>query len=107
MKRLGSRARRWIAALLVLVLVGVMGWYKLLREEPLPYVSDVDYFKYGSVGVEASSGLPFAVWSVLPEVFGDLIDRGGAMPPSASSRSRVTTSRSGCRSRRLDFRASA
>jgi Cytochrome C oxidase, cbb3-type, subunit III len=77
MKRLGMRARLWIAVALVLVLLGGVAWHKLLREKPLPYVSDADYFKYGSVGVEASSGLPFAVWSVLPDVFGDLIDRGG------------------------------
>jgi len=77
MKRFGLRARLWTGVFLVLVLLGAVGWYKLLREEPLPYTSDVDYFKYGSVGVEANSGLPFAVWTVLPEVFGDLIDRKG------------------------------
>ena len=73
MKRFTPRIR-WIAGVLaVVVLLGAVGWYKLLREEPLPYLSDVDYFKYGSVGVEAASGLPYAVWAVLPEVFGDLV----------------------------------
>ena len=77
MKRLGMRGRLWIAVAVVLLLIGGAAWYRLLREEPLPYVSDVDYFKYGSVGVEANSGLPFAVWRILPTVFGDLIDGGG------------------------------
>ena len=77
MKRLGMRGGLWIAVALVLVLLGGVAWYRLLREEPLPYVSDVEYFKYGSVGVEANSGLPFAVWRILPTVFGDLIDGGG------------------------------
>ena len=77
MKRFGPRARLGAGVLLVLALIGAGAWYKLLREEPLPYISDVDYFKYGSVGVEANSGLPYAVWAVLPEVFGDLVGGPG------------------------------
>jgi hypothetical protein len=58
-----------IAAVLAIAFIGAVGWYKLLRQSPTSYASDVDHFKYGSVGVEAASGLPYAVWSVLPEVF--------------------------------------
>lgn len=77
MKRFTPRIR-WVAGVLaVVVLLGAVGWYKLLREEPRPYLSDVDYFKYGSVGVEAATGLPYAVWTVLPEVFGDLVGGPG------------------------------
>ena len=41
------------------------------------YSSIVEYFKYGSVGVEAASGLPYDVWAVLPEVFADRIGPDG------------------------------
>ena len=108
MKRLGMRGRLWIAVALVLLLIGGVAWYRLLREEPLPYVSDVDYFKHGSVGVEANSGLPFAVWRILPTVFGDLIDGGGGYSAFGFIQEfRPARCRSACRSRPSAFRASA
>jgi len=36
MKRLGMRGRLWIAVALILLLVGGVAWYRLLREKPLP-----------------------------------------------------------------------
>jgi hypothetical protein len=72
------RWRRFIVpAILAIALIGAVGWYKLLRQEPTSYASDVDHFKYGSVGVEAASGLPYSVWSVLPEVFPDYVGGSG------------------------------
>lgn len=76
MSHSGRRSRIILAALLVVMLLGVAGWYKLFREEPIPYAGDADYFKYGSVGVEAANGLPYSVWAVLPTVFADRV--GGA-----------------------------
>ncbi len=70
MARVGWRGRLGLLLLLA-ALLGAAAWYKLLREERVQYDSIVEYFKYGSVGVEAASGLPYAVWAVLPEVFAD------------------------------------
>src|SRR6185312_8488313 len=63
--------RMILAALVLLAVLGAAGWYKLFRGVPVHYASDVDHFKYGSVGVEAANGLPYWVWAVLPEVFAD------------------------------------
>jgi len=74
---MSRRGRFVLGTAVVLALVGLIGWYKLLREEHIIYTSDVDYFKYGSVGVEAASGLPYTVWAVLPEVFADHVGGPG------------------------------
>jgi len=71
MRHLSKRGRMILAALVLLAVLGAVGWYKLFREVPVHYASDVDHFKYGSVGVEAANGLPYRVWAVLPEVFSD------------------------------------
>lgn len=66
-----------LAIVAVVALFGAVGWYKLLREVPVRYASDVDHFKYGSVGVEPASGLPYDIWAVLPDVFPEKIPAGG------------------------------
>jgi len=77
MIRPGRRGSLLLAALLLVTLLGAAAWYKLLREERSHYDSVVEYFKYGSVGVEAANGLPYWVWSVLPDVFADRIGGTG------------------------------
>lgn len=42
--------------------------YSKLFPRPTHYASDLDHFKYGSVGVEAASGVPYEVWRTLPGV---------------------------------------
>ncbi len=74
---MSRRGRLLVAAVLVLAVVGAIGWYKLLRQEHIRYASDVDAFKYGSVGVEPAAGLPYSVWTVLPEVFADRVGGPG------------------------------
>ena len=66
--------------------LGAAAWYKLLREERVRYDSDVEYFKYGSVGVEAANGLPYRVWRVLPEVFPDLVGGAGGYADDLNSK---------------------
>jgi hypothetical protein len=70
------RSKRWpwwlrtLSLLLLLaVVIGLVGWYKLLREEPQQFDSQEEKFKYGSIGTEAGEGLPYWVWVVLPRVF--------------------------------------
>ena len=62
-------------------LLGYAGWYTLFRTTPGPFdgagVSDEAYFKYGTIGVEPTTGIPFWIWTVLPSVFPDLLPGPG------------------------------
>ncbi len=65
-----------IGILVVAIPIGAVAWYYLLRQVPVRFTSDEEHFKYGSVGVEAASGIPYWIWSVLPEVFADKLPPG-------------------------------
>ncbi len=62
--------------MLVFIPVGVTTWYHLLRDVPTEYLSDVELFKYGSVGVEAANGIPYWVWYILPRLFPEKLPSG-------------------------------
>src|SRR5688572_16742579 len=67
---------------LIVVVLGVAGgwygWYKFFREEPEPrWASETERFKYGSIGAEATRGLPYYIWLVLPRVFPEYIPGAG------------------------------
>ena len=69
-----TRTRRFLIKLLIVVvilgaLVGIVGWYKLFREEPLHYAAIEDQFKYGSIGAENQGGIPYWIFMVLPRMF--------------------------------------
>src|SRR5262245_14848032 len=61
-----------IAAVLVAML-GSLVWYNSFRERPqrLADESIEEYFKYGSIGAENQSGMPYWIWLVLPRMFPD------------------------------------
>ncbi|MEM9223504.1 MAG: hypothetical protein AAGB11_14040 [Pseudomonadota bacterium] len=73
--------RRWrvrivfvVATLLVIVglVVAVLGGTALLRLTGTgtpSFASEEEHFKYGSIGAEPNSGLPYAVWKALPALF--------------------------------------
>ena len=72
--------RKWpIGGVALLAFVGVIfgAWYHLFRQVPRHYASIEEHFKYGSIGVEAASGIPYWVWAVLPRVFADKIGPDG------------------------------
>jgi hypothetical protein len=73
-----------VALAVVVGLVAYVGWYTLFRMSPGPFdgpnVSEADYFKYGTIGIEPTAGIPYWVWVVLPEVFPELLPRPGATP---------------------------
>jgi mono/diheme cytochrome c family protein len=48
---------------------GATVWYKLFRKVPVVYASAEEHFKYGPVGAEEPSGIPYLIWMVLPRVF--------------------------------------
>jgi mono/diheme cytochrome c family protein len=81
MKDKSRRLRRWLFALAaVLSLAAVVagaGWYKLFREVDVSFERVEDDFKYGSLGSEATQGLPYWVWYVLPRVFGEYLPGNG------------------------------
>lgn len=74
-----SRSRvRWIGAAAVLLLVlGVGAWNSLLRTVPVEYADDAENFKYGTIGVEESTGIPYWIWLVLPRVFPEYLPGPG------------------------------
>ncbi len=68
----------WLAVLLVVL--GGVGWLaydKLFRRDIPVYASDLEHFKYGSIGNDSENGVPYLVWRVLPTVFSDLLPGPG------------------------------
>lgn len=63
-----------VAIRIVLAMMAVCGAAVCLRATPaarpdgVSFPNVVDHFKYGSIGAEENSGLPYWVWRVLPEV---------------------------------------
>jgi hypothetical protein len=57
-----------VAALVAALMVIGPPVYSRLFPEPKHYESELEHFKYGSVGVEPVAGLPFEVWRALPGV---------------------------------------
>src|SRR5215831_18319968 len=61
-----------VALLVVLAFLGWYGWYKFFRVVPqLPFATEHERFKYGSIGAEATAGIPYWIVYVLPRVFPD------------------------------------
>ena len=73
---------RWVqaglaVAAVILVAVGFT-YNRLFREQPAPqFESEEDSFLFGSIGTEASDGVPYWVWLVLPRIFPDLLPGPG------------------------------
>ncbi len=62
------------------MLVGVVAfgaWYKLFREVPQQFDTPAEDFKYGSIGNETAEGVPFLIWTVLPEMFPEYLPGAG------------------------------
>lgn len=68
-----------ISAILLLCLgiVAYGAWYNLFRRVHTVYASDEDYWKHGSIGVEASEGIPYWIWLELPKMFPDKLPGPG------------------------------
>ena len=86
----GSRKRwLWVAVAAVVAIVAVVAWLaydRLLRREIPIYASDEEHFKYGSIGNDGETGLPYPSGASSPTVFaGSSARRRVAMPRSASA----------------------
>jgi hypothetical protein len=71
---------RNICLVLVVLAVTVLGFLivRFTVEEPVDYENPEEHFKYGSIGSEPASGLPYWIWKVLPEMFPEkLPGKGG------------------------------
>jgi hypothetical protein len=75
------RTRRALAVAVVLVLlagIGAFAYVQFFREEPPPhFASDEDHFLFGSIGTEASDGVPYWIWVVLPRIFPEYLPGPG------------------------------
>jgi mono/diheme cytochrome c family protein len=74
------RSWRWQAPLYVLaavvVLLGIVGLifalimlWQILQNRTPHYADISDHFKYGSIGAEPNSGIPYRIWRALPTLF--------------------------------------
>jgi hypothetical protein len=63
------RARGIGLAIVLLLALGVGAWSSLFRSEPVHFEDDAENFKFGTIGVEESAGMPYWIWLVLPRVF--------------------------------------
>jgi mono/diheme cytochrome c family protein len=61
------------------VVLGGIAWNWFLRERPQVLADDTmeTYFKYGSIGTENSSGIPYWLWLILPKMFPEYLPGPG------------------------------
>jgi len=65
-----------VTVVVILLAVGIPAYVISNRDEPELQVDILDHFKYGSIGSEATAGIPYDIFLVLPEVFPDLLPEG-------------------------------
>jgi mono/diheme cytochrome c family protein len=65
-----SRRTRFIVGLIAVVGLLAFGvWYNFFRVVAVTFDSPAEEFKYGSIGAEAPTGVPYWIWMVLPRMF--------------------------------------
>lgn len=84
--RPGARHRRrllWIALALIIAVAVLIGYQLFTRTVPVAYDDPVEHFKYGSIGSEPVSGIPYWIFRALPLMFADKLPEGS--PPDYSA----------------------
>lgn len=81
MNRRAFKQRRWLLAALGLVIfcvgVGFLAYEKFLLRAIPEYADDEQNFKYGSIGNDGATGVPYAIWLVLPKIFPEYLPGPG------------------------------
>ncbi|XSG84143.1 MAG: hypothetical protein ACPW60_10410 [Methylohalobius sp. ZOD2] len=75
-----DKCKRHPVLLIILLVVAVFAValiYRYKVERPVDYSKIEEHFKYGSIGSEPMSGLPYWIWKVLPVMFPEKIPGGG------------------------------
>jgi processive rubber oxygenase RoxA-like protein len=76
----GRRLRTALVSLAALVVIGSVGWvgYQQIMRPKVPvFASDEEHFKYGSIGNDGAAGIPYRMWTVLPQVCARLVPGQG------------------------------
>ncbi|WP_448951296.1 c-type cytochrome [Labrys neptuniae] len=75
-RQLAERRRKWqpvrivlIAVLIAILYLAVTAAALFTRNDTPRYGDVVEHFKYGSIGSEPESGIPYRVWQALPKLF--------------------------------------
>jgi mono/diheme cytochrome c family protein len=69
---------RWIRGIIVLLLVlSAVYYFVFCQQYVVAYQSDLDHFKYGSIGSEPNDGIPTLVFKALPVMFRDQLGPTG------------------------------
>ena len=61
------------------LVVGIVLWYHLFREVTAYYASPEEHFKYGSIGAERETGIPYLIWLALPRMFPEKLPGEGGL----------------------------
>jgi mono/diheme cytochrome c family protein len=73
MSQTAHQPRRWRPGAIALVIIGIglgfVAYEKLLARDIPLYPEPEQNFKYGSIGNDGATGVPYAIWIVLPKVF--------------------------------------
>lgn len=81
MSQTTDKPRRWRLGVLALVILGAglgfVAYEKFLARDIPVYADDEQNFKYGSIGNDGASGVPYAIWLVLPKVFPEYLPGPG------------------------------
>lgn len=64
------------SALVIVLLIALILLYRYKVERPVDYDAIEEHFKYGSIGSEPRSGVPYWIWKVLPVMFPEKIPEG-------------------------------
>lgn len=75
-----GRRRRFFIVVAVIVVIAAIGLYVAGRfspaNRPVTYLNDEDHFRFGSIGSEPDSGLPYYVWKALPALYPEVFHGG-------------------------------
>ncbi|WP_413988912.1 cytochrome c [Labrys okinawensis] len=80
-RQLAARRKKWQPLRILLLVIAVVIAYlaltalvMLTRHGTPRYESIVQHFKYGSIGSEQESGIPYRVWMALPNLFPEIFE---------------------------------